>query len=458
MPIFECACGFSCGSAKAWTRHESRFPGSTEHRLLDELLLELVRPEKTDESSNVSNKLALPTKQHHFSLDELSVSKSLEHETSPLISACRRGDSEKLTLLLGTSPPATDLARCDAAGMSAMAWAAKTGRCDMIRALLDAGASPNPAEQDSEALEAQPPLYLALTKARFDAAALLLEAHARPCEPEPVRRQTALHAACTTDAPLLLVELLLAALARSAAEDQRLEDIDDVDYGAAGAVALPADSEGCTPLHAAASGGRIECARALLRATCAAHELRRVSSRHVTPLAAACRRGHAEMALCLVSAEFGAPLDASAVHLCLTKGHSELLEALAAAAAAGGIDDRRPADGASALMLAAEAGEEAAIATLLGLGADAGASDDDGHTALMRAAFYGHAKAVGLLLGAGCAVDAVDREGSSALHHAGRGAQEWVFDLLEMRHGADSELKNAKGEVPTVQAEPCRMQ
>ena len=62
------------------------------------------------------------------------------------------------------------------------------------------------------------------------------------------------------------------------------------------------------------------------------------------------------------------------------------------------------------------------------------------------------------LLKAGCAVDAVDADGNSALHHAGRGAQEWLFDLLEMRHGADSELRNAKGEVPTVSAEPCRIQ
>ena len=94
----------------------------------------------------------------------------------------------------------------------------------------------------------------------------------------------------------------------------------------------------------------------------------------------------------------------------------------------------------------------------LELGADAGAADSDGHTPLMRAAFMGHAKIVGLLVKAGCAVDATDAEGNSALHHAGRGSQEFIFDLLEMRHGADSELKNAKGEVPKVSAEPCKVQ
>ena len=32
------------------------------------------------------------------------------------------------------------------------------------------------------------------------------------------------------------------------------------------------------------------------------------------------------------------------------------------------------------------------------------------------------------------------------------------IDLLEMRYSADSELQNAKGEVPKVSAEPCRVQ
>ena len=108
-------------------------------------------------------------------------------------------------------------------------------------------------------------------------------------------------------------------------------------------------------------------------------------------------------------------------------------------------------------MMAAEGGEEAAVETLLEMKADPSAADHDGHTALMRAAFMGHAKIVGLLVKAGCAVDAVDAEGNSALHHAGRGAQEFVFDVLEMRHGANCELRNGKGELPEVASQPCRI-
>ena len=48
-------------------------------------------------------------------------------------------------------------------------------------------------------------------------AQLLLNAGAIASDPEPVRRQTALHAACSTEAPLGLVDELLSALARDAA-------------------------------------------------------------------------------------------------------------------------------------------------------------------------------------------------------------------------------------------------
>lgn len=497
----------------------------------------------------------------NFSLDGNKVTKSLQHETMPIIAACRHGDIERLATLLSARPPPTvaELSRCDAAGMTAMAWASKSGRCEIVSALLAAKASPNlvpptAAAEESEAesaSEAHPPLYLALTKGRFDVAQQLLEAGACASDPEPVRRQTPLHAACSSaDAPLDLVASLLRALRRDAKlrdGDAKLDDIDDIDdinadddidaddappqvdgspggegndgdddendhvdaksaEAARTAPPLPADSEGCTPLHSACASGKADCARLLLRCSHSALEVRRESFKRVTPLGAACRRRHADVASLLV-VDFGAPLDPMSVHLCLSKTDgADLLRRLvheshiaeearkaagqgvnataqgaaqgAAEGAAervagqskgdtylnsvslcgGGVDARFEDTGVSALMLASESGDEEAVRTLLELGADAGAADSDGHTPLMRAAFMGHAKIVGLLVKAGCAVDATDAEGNSALHHAGRGSQEFIFDLLEMRHGADSELKNAKGEVPKVSAEPCKVQ
>ena len=112
--------------------------------------------------------------------------------------------------------------------MSAMAWAAKTGRTDVVQALLAAGASPNleTTDADCESDDGRhPPLYLALTKGRHDVAALLLDAGARVGEAEPVRAQTALHAACSTETPLPLVERLLHEFQRDAVRDadQRLD-------------------------------------------------------------------------------------------------------------------------------------------------------------------------------------------------------------------------------------------
>ena len=109
-------------------------------------------------------------------------------------------------------------------------------------------------------------------------------------------------------------------------------------------------------------------------------------------------------------------------------------------------------------MLASEAGDADVVSALLALGADPDAKDSQGHTSLMRAAFMGHGKLVATLLKCNASVDAIDAEGNSALHHAGRGSQEAIFELLELRYDADSQLKNHKGEVPEVSEKPCRVQ
>ena len=307
-------------------------------------------------------------------------------------------------------------------------------------------------------------MYLALTKGHSAVATRLLEARADPCEMEPVRGQSALHAAASAGSSLeaSLLERLL--------------------HGTHVASPLPADFEGFTPLHAAAANGQLSVVEALLShpAVTAGTELCRVGTKKlVTPLAAACRRGHADVARRLVHVH-GACVDSMAVRLCLQKGRSQLLlellklsvelsapaaetatETGAAGAEAGtkggvaGIDGHS-GDGVTALMLAAEEGDETVLRTLLALDANPEARDQDGHTALHRASFYGHAKLVQALITARASVDTLDHRGNSALHHAGRGSQEHVFDLLELRFGADTELLNSKGEVPKLMEEPCR--
>ena len=273
-------------------------------------------------------------------------------------------------------------------------------------------------------------------------------------ECEPVRGQTALHAAVATEH--VPCELLVRLVPASDAEVPGV---------------LRADNEGCTALHGAAARGQLDAVQVLLSLADAESEARRLSHKRVTPLAAACRRGHADVARLLVQVS---GLDPRAVYLCLVKDRGLLLDELlrmdqlrhgatdgevdSKGGSAGGVNCCFATDGVSALMMAAEAGELEVTRALLALGADAGAYDSDGQTALMRAAFFGHTKLVAALVHASAQVNAVDGAGNSALHHAGRGAQEATFLLLELRHGADTALANALGEVPSLSEEPCRMQ
>ena len=542
MPTFECAvCGYTCGSAKAWQRHAAR--SGAEHVLNDPSLAAQATAAVSADGLS-STDFARSLRSWHRSVEAESsgaiaskVTLSLEHDNLPLVAAARRGNLAKLRELLPAE--ASELARTDSAGMTALAWASKVGNLEAVELLLEAGASPDlgllppppptttaaagsAASDDDEApaaSEAQPPLYLALTKGHAAVALRLLDARADPCEVEPVRGQCALHAAASGAAADddVLCRLLLslaastvgapaaAAAAADAADAAAATDADAAaDAGgappptclvaplSADCVALPADFEGFTPLHAAAANGRLAAVEALLRAprVSAAHELDRRSSKRVTPLAAACRRRHADVARALVGG-FGAAVDALAMRLCLQKKQGallvELLELATTRAAASGGDasaaggatagaaqaaaeaplgsagvgagvDGHSGDGMTALMLSVEEGDAEAVAALLTMGADPSAADGDGHTPLHRAAFFGAAKLVNALIEARASVDAVDAHGNTALHHAGRGSQEHVFDLLELRHGADTELTNDKGEVPKLSAEPCRLQ
>jgi ankyrin repeat protein len=111
---------------------------------------------------------------------ETKVTKALCHGSMPLIDAARRGNMSHLEELLAEPRDASTLDATDAAGMTAMGWAAKRGHAEVVRRLLGACASPDlrlvRQSNDPSASEAQPPLYLALVKGHTDIATLLLDA------------------------------------------------------------------------------------------------------------------------------------------------------------------------------------------------------------------------------------------------------------------------------------------
>ncbi len=79
------------------------------------------------------------------------------------------------------------------------------------------------------------------------------------------------------------------------------------------------------------------------------------------------------------------------------------------------IEEKNPADGRTALMLAAVQGRAPLVALLIQRGAKIEAQDDDGITPLMWAAFGGSADAVRALKKAGASRKTKDKYGKTAL-------------------------------------------
>lgn len=108
------------------------------------------------------------------------------------------------------------------------------------------------------------------------------------------------------------------------------------------------------------------------------------------------------------------------------------------------IDAHDP-KGNTPLIIAAYAGEEATVATLLSAGADACKGDTTrGNTALMGAAFRGHDAVAQRLLAAGCDVDARNNAGQTALMMAAMFGRTAQVDLL-LGAGADPRAIDAQG-------------
>lgn len=105
--------------------------------------------------------------------------------------------------------------------------------------------------------------------------------------------------------------------------------------------------------------------------------------------------------------------------------------------------NEQDADGRTALMNAAAAGDEYMMTTLLNKGANVNLKDEDGRTALMEAATVGYAVPVELLLKNGARVNEQDDQGTTALMEAvvsAAGDTDTVSLLLGW--GADTSLQD----------------
>ncbi|GBF96492.1 hypothetical protein Rsub_09834 [Raphidocelis subcapitata] len=175
--------------------------------------------------------------------------------------------------------------------------------------------------------------------------------------------------------------------------------------GAPGAAALlrAVDGSGRTPLWLAAAGGHAAAVRLLLERGADRHAAAADGS---LPISCAARQGHASVVQALVEGRHCG--GRTAWHCCARTGDATSARALLSEAswvAAQPVDSKEDG-GATALMVAAAAGQLDVLALLLGAGASLDAIDDDGWTALHYAASHYSPGAVQALIRAGADVNA----------------------------------------------------
>jgi ankyrin repeat protein len=124
---------------------------------------------------------------------------------------------------------------------------------------------------------------------------------------------------------------------------------------------------------------------------------------------------------------------------------------LAAEAETVGNPDAAADDGATALMIAAQAGEAGLVRVLLKRGADPNARNANGGTPLMHAAMSGDPAIIEDLIAAGAELDAVAKLGWSALLLAAAKGNAGAADVL-LRAGAQPNQADTYGWTPLMRA------
>jgi ankyrin repeat protein len=284
-----------------------------------------------------------------------------------VVETCLAGDADELLRVLrdGGDPNST----CEYEN-SAVYYAIRQGRTDLLTILLISGANPNVS---SAAIEPTlTPLMHALHQSDLAASELLLQFGADPNRGYP------LHAPLTVAVAHESVEAVDLLLAHGADVDIR-------------------NSEGTTAL--------------LLAATCDRQEVFFRLMRHGASLTAANSYGQ------------------TAVWNAAAFGRSAVLKALLDR---GVSPDTADVAHSTPLMLASKNGHTEAVKLLLAAGATADVKNEKGFTALMMAAWAGHAEVIRVLIQAGADVNLHNKNGYSALSIAAarRGDRDALIDVL----------------------------
>lgn len=361
--------------------------------------------------------------------------------------AVRSGDTTVVLRLI----PQFDLNARDSLGAAALHDAVWSGRLEIVRVLLEAGANPNITHLEAGST----PLDYAAVKNELDIAQLLLD-HGADARAVNRNGSTALHLAAargyTSVARLLLDHgasiVALDSSGSSPLDEAAWKGFADtcsllLDRGASVNAANP--ETGKTPLNEAASNGQVKAVRLLLSRGADASIADKSGA---TPLENAARLNYGEIVSALLEEKSAARHSTNAADLldnAVLEGQSDVASLLIEH----GVDvNAKGKSGSTPLGEAALKGRVELARLLLKHGARVDAADRFGSTPLHDAALSGNRAVVELLLAAGAPVNARDREsGATPLYNAASLGHREIVALL-LSHGADPNICTNAGSSP----------
>lgn len=374
-----------------------------------------------------------------------------DRNDTPLIIACRHGQSEVAKLLLARR---AEVDAMNLAGSTGLSCASQAGHEQIVRLLLAAGADVNRKDADGFT-----PLALAAKQGHLKIAEALLEEGAN------VKARTN-----NGDTPLSLAAVSghseMAKLLLEWGSDAKTEDLDSATALVKAARCGHLDIVKILLARAAgvkmASGGPAE--RQLMLAVLRGdpQRMNEVLSKPVdvdaqteskdTALMFASGLGHSEAAKALISKGARVNLqganETTALLRAAENGHADVVKILLDASADLNAPD---VNGDTALSLAAKKGRMEAVKALCAKEAVVDARNKDGDTPLIVAARNGYVDVVRFLVSAGAEVDAKSKDGDTSLIVASAGGHAEIAKFLVSKE-ADINAKNNRQKTALIKA------
>ena len=371
-----------------------------------------------------------------------------------LILAAYFGHTETVRYLVGLKD--VDVNHQGMNNQSALHSAVQEGHPDVVRVLIDAGASVNTKDRNGA-----PPLHCACRLGHLDIVKMLVEAGAGVCTTDSNGQSCLMPAsgAGHTETVRYLVGLKDVEVnhkknngvtALHCAVQKGHVDVVQVLIDA-GADIDAKNEVGRSPLMFASIKGHLDVVKVLVEAGAG---VRATNNDGDTCLLIAANFGHTETVRYLVGLKdvdvnHQGTYNHTALHSAVDEGHPDVVQVLIDAGASVKTKDQ---DGRSPLHCASRLGHLDIVKMLIDAGAEVCATDNKVQTCLILAAYHGHTDTVRYLVGLkDVDVNHAENNGLTALDYAVRSNHPDVVQLL-IHAGADIEAKDTDGLSPLLLA------